>query len=76
MRYTRCLNNTYEQHSINVMIRIALLTTLLLLTGCGESIQPTPVPTEEKKVFEKNAIDAAGVAEGDEQVSPFGKPYH
>jgi hypothetical protein len=70
------LNNAYGQFSINVMIRIAFITILLLLTGCEESIQPTPVPTKEKKVFEKNAIDAAGVAEGDEQVSPFGKPSH
>jgi hypothetical protein len=70
------LNNAYGQHSINVMIRIALLTTLLLLTACEESTQPLPVPAKEKKVFEKNAIDAAGVAKGDEQVSPFGKPSH
>ncbi|NOR72655.1 MAG: hypothetical protein GQ467_02100 [Mariprofundaceae bacterium] len=70
------MNNAYGRHSINVMIRIALVTMLLLFAGCEESIQPTPVPTKEKKVFEKNAIDAAGVAEGDEQVSPFGKPAY
>ncbi len=70
------LNNAHGQFSINVIIRIAFITTLLLLAGCEESIQPTPVPTKEKKAFEKNAIDAAGVAEGDEQVSPFGKPSH
>ena len=73
---THGLNNAYGPFSINVMIRIAFITTLLLLTGCEESIQPMPVPTKEKKAFEKNAIDAAGVAEGDEQVSPFGKPSH
>ncbi len=58
------------------MIRIAFIAVLLLLAGCEESIQPTPVPTQEKKAFEKNAIDAVGVAEGDKQVSPFGKPSH
>ncbi len=70
------LNNTCGQLSINVMIRIAFIAILLLLAGCEKSIQPTPVPGKEKKIFEKNAIDAAGVAEGDEQVSPFGKPSH
>ncbi|MES0371881.1 MAG: hypothetical protein ABUK11_06335 [Mariprofundaceae bacterium] len=55
---------------------ILTLSLLFLLAGCEESVQPTPIPASEKKVFEKNATDAVGVAEGDEQVSPFGKPAH
>ena len=58
------------------MPRIMLVAGALLLAGCEDAIQPTPVTPQEKKVFEKNAVDAAGVAEGDEQVSPFGKPSH
>jgi len=61
---------------ISLLLKIALICSLFLITSCEESIQPTPVPAKEKKAFEKNATDAAGVAEGDEQVSPFGKPSH
>ncbi|HKI60177.1 MAG TPA: hypothetical protein VKA23_04005 [Mariprofundaceae bacterium] len=53
---------------------ISLLPIFLL--SCGESVEPTPVPPKPKQAYEKNAMDAAGVAEGDEQVSPFGKPAH
>ena len=53
-----------------------LILPLLAISGCGDSVEPTQVPPKAKKVFEKNAIDAAGVAEGDEQVSPYGKPAH
>lgn len=55
---------------------IVTISLLFLITGCEESVQPKPIPASEKKVFEKNATDAVGVAEGDEQVSPFGKPAH
>lgn len=58
------------------LFRITLILSFLLLSACGESIEPTPVPVQEKKAFEKNPTDAVGVAEGDEQVSPFGKPAH
>ncbi|MCF7821516.1 MAG: hypothetical protein K9M17_03620 [Mariprofundaceae bacterium] len=58
------------------MLRVILIAGAFLFAGCEDGIQPTPVSTKEKKVFEKNAIDAAGVAEGDEQISPFGKPSH
>jgi len=58
------------------MLKIIIAIALLALLGCEESVKTTPVPATEKKVFEKNAMDAAGVAEGDEQVSPFGKPSH
>lgn len=59
------------------MKRIVILAcTTMLLLSCGESVEPTPVAPKAKAAFEKNATDAAGVAEGDEQVSPFGKPAH
>ncbi|MDT8376883.1 MAG: hypothetical protein RQ867_09165 [Mariprofundaceae bacterium] len=58
------------------MFRILLAASFPLLAGCGETTQPTPVAPREKTVYEKNATDAAGVAEGSEQVSPFGKPAH
>lgn len=58
------------------MLRIIVILSLFFVAGCEESIQPKPVAPAEKKAFEKNPIDAAGVAEGDEQVSPFGKPSH
>jgi len=59
-----------------LLLATLVITALSLILGCEDSIQPTPVPAKEKKAFEKNATDAAGVAEGDEQVSPFGKPAH
>jgi len=61
---------------VSLLLKIALISSLLLTTACEDSIKPTPVPAKEKKAFEKNATDAAGVAEGDEQISPFGKPSH
>jgi hypothetical protein len=59
-------------------MRNLLILTLLavLLAACGESVEPVAVEPKAKQPFEKNATDAAGVAEGDEQVSPFGKPAH
>ena len=59
------------------MTKATFLSLLsLLLISCGESVQPTPVAAKAKAVYENNAMDAAGVAEGDVQVSPFGKPAH
>lgn len=55
---------------------LALSMLPLFLLSCGESVEPTPVPPKAKQAYEKNAMDAAGVAEGDEQVSPFGRPAH
>jgi len=55
---------------------LILSISTIFLISCGESVEPTPVPPKPKQAYEKNAIDAAGVAEGDEQVSPFGKPAH
>jgi len=53
-----------------------LLLAALLLTGCGDSVQPTPVQNQKEKAYEQNATDAVGVAEGNKKVSPFGKPVH
>ena len=58
------------------MLRILLAASFFLISGCEDTTEPTPVAPREKKAFEKNAVDAAGVAEGDEQVSPFGKPAY
>lgn len=48
----------------------------LLLAACGDSVQPEKTDAVQSKPFERNAMDAVGVAEGDEQVSPYGKPAH
>lgn len=58
------------------ILKILVIASLLFVAGCEDSVQTTPVQGKEKKVFEQNAIDAVGVAEGEEQVSPFGKPSH
>jgi hypothetical protein len=52
------------------------LPFLLILSACGDSIEPVKVEGSAKKPFEQNATDAAGVAQGDEQVSPYGKPAY
>lgn len=50
---------------------------LFILSACNESVMPTPVDSPEiQQVFRNNATDAVGVADGDKQVSPFGKPAH
>jgi len=53
-----------------------LLLAALLLSGCGDSVQPTPVQHHKKNAYEQNATDAVGVAEGQKKISPFGKPAH
>ncbi|OIO70524.1 MAG: hypothetical protein COW19_06950 [Zetaproteobacteria bacterium CG12_big_fil_rev_8_21_14_0_65_55_1124] len=53
-----------------------LVLAILLLSACGESVQPEPTNEVKAKAFENNATDTVGVAEGSKQVSPFGKPAH
>lgn len=55
---------------------IHLLLCAMLLAGCGESVQPEKTDAVAVKPYESNATDAVGVAEGDKQVSPYGKPAH
>jgi len=57
------------------MIR-TMFICLFLLSACGESVQPEKVAAPEQQTYQQNATDAVGVAEGDTQVSPFGKPAH
>jgi len=48
---------------------------MLLLAGCGDSVQPEKTTgAQPEKPYENNAVDAVGVADGNKQVSPFGKP--
>ena len=58
------------------MIKYVLLSVLLLGSACSDSIEPTKVEGHKKQAFENNAVDAVGVAEGDEKISPFGKPAY
>ncbi len=59
------------------MMRLGLLAMLLVgLVACEDTIEPIKVEGHAKKAFEQNPTDAVGVAEGDKQVSPFGKPAH
>ncbi|HID37643.1 MAG TPA: hypothetical protein EYP39_09785 [Ghiorsea sp.] len=61
------------------MIKLLLIPALFtLLSACSDSIEPTKLEKSQhsKKPYEQNAIDAAGVAEGDEQVSPNGRPAY
>ena len=55
---------------------ILLMLFMGLSTACSESIQPKKVDGHQTQAYEQNAIDAVGVAEGDEQISPFGKPAY
>lgn len=58
------------------MLKVITLLSLLVIAGCGDSVDPVPVAPKAQKAYEKNATDAVGVADGYEQVSPFGKPAH
>ncbi|MDQ6984435.1 MAG: hypothetical protein Q9M44_06940 [Ghiorsea sp.] len=55
-----------------------ILPLAFLLAACSESIEPIKLEKSERtaKPYEQNAIDAAGVAEGKEQVSPNGRPAY
>lgn len=61
------------------MIKLLLIPALfMLLSACSDSIEPIKVEKSQhsKKPYEQNAIDAAGVAEGKNQVSPNGRPAY
>ena len=54
-----------------------LLPCFLLLTACDDGITPVKVDKPQaEKPYEKNAVDAVGVAEGNKQVSPNGRPAY
>ncbi|MDQ7005319.1 MAG: hypothetical protein Q9N67_10540 [Ghiorsea sp.] len=55
-----------------------IFPVLFFLAACSESIEPIKLEKSERtaKPYEQNAIDAAGVAEGKEQVSPNGRPAY
>ncbi|MDX8387612.1 MAG: hypothetical protein R8M46_03630 [Ghiorsea sp.] len=58
---------------------LATVCLLFFLTACSETIDPI----EPKKVegnmqehYQKNAVDAVGVAKGNKKISPYGKPAY
>jgi len=58
-----------------------LLLAALLLSGCGDSVQPTPVQStalqaQKAKIYEQNATDAVAVTRGRKKASPFSKSAH
>ncbi|GEM_PF-3053841 len=55
---------------------ILLTLAAFLMIGCDDGIKAVKVEGKAKKPYEQNAVDAAGVAEGDEQVSPNGRPSY
>ena len=55
---------------------ICCIASFWLLSACDDGVQAVKVEGHAKKPFEQNAVDAAGVAEGDEQVSPNGRPAY
>lgn len=50
------------------------LVLCVLLSACGDSVKPQKTTGVQPQPYDKNATDAVGVAQGDKQVSPFGKP--
>jgi len=59
------------------MIKLMLIASLFVLMSCGESVDPIKVDNPQARTpYEKNAVDAVGVAEGDQQVSPHGRPAY
>ena len=54
-----------------------LLPYVLLLSACDSGVTPVKVDKPRtQKPYTQNAIDAAGVAEGNKQVSPNGRPAY
>ena len=72
------INPMLRSFPLSTPLRLGLYALFLagFLTGCGESIQPEKTSPAEPKAYENNAMDTVGVAEGDKQVSPFGRPPH
>jgi hypothetical protein len=62
------------------MIKLILIPVFLMfLSACSDSVEPIKVEKSQqhsKKPYEKNAVDAVGVAEGKKQVSPNGRPSY
>ncbi len=67
---------TLTQQKQSFMRLCCITIAILFLCSCGESIEATKVEGHAPKAYEKNPTDAVGVAEGDEQISPFGKPAY
>ncbi len=57
---------------------LLILACVGLLAACSDGVEPIKVEKREHtaKPYEKNAVDAVGVAEGDKQVSPNGRPAY
>jgi len=58
------------------LLPLHLVLPVLLLAACGETVQTEKVNGSGNTSSEANAVDAVGVAEGNKQVSPFGRPAH
>lgn len=56
------------------LLRFVLVA--FVLVACDGGVQATKVEGHGQKPYEQNAVDAAGVAEGDEQISPNGRPAY
>jgi hypothetical protein len=54
-----------------------MLPLCLLLAACDDGITPEKInKPQAEKPYEKNAVDAVGVAKGNKQVSPNGRPSY
>lgn len=55
---------------------IVLLAALVFMNGCEDSLKVEKVQGHSTQPYTQNAVDAAGVAEGDKQISPNGRPAY
>jgi hypothetical protein len=59
------------------MMRLGIVLLLLTLASCSDSVEPVKVDKPQaEKPYKKNAVDAVGVAKGNKQVSPNGRPSY